>query len=153
MLTQCCRPESIGEGNYRLFVSDEFEGADPDLVARINKVTRELNEIALELAHRAGWKKRRTGGYGSAEVREHVRSSLSTSRTTTSTSNSAMQNQTSTHLPRHITNPNPAAPVPTKQTSVVTIPHTPRVFGVEQKKIESFIRALMYVFPFRSSKH
>jgi hypothetical protein len=60
MLTRRRRPESIGEGNHPLFVSDEFKNADPDLVARINKVTRELNDIALELAHRAAWRYKAT---------------------------------------------------------------------------------------------
>ena len=61
------RPESIGEGTRRLYTSDKLKKADPDLVARINLVTQELEDIACELAHRAGrktnrQKKRRTDG-------------------------------------------------------------------------------------------
>jgi hypothetical protein len=154
MSTQFCRPESIGEGNHRLFVSDEFKNADPDLVARINKVTRELNDIALELAHRAGWevqgrKKRRTDGSdGSEEAQEHARPSLSTN----STSNSSTQSPASMPLPNHIANSDPSGsstPVPTKDAVAVTTPPTSTLFGMEQKKITSVVSALMYVLPFR----
>jgi hypothetical protein len=153
MLTQCRRPESIGEGNHRLYVSDEFKNADPDLVARINKVTQELNEIALELAHRAGWevqgrKKRRTDGSNkSVEVQEHARPSLSTN----STSNTSTQNQASIHPPNHIMTSNPVGNStlgPTKDLMAVTTP-TSTLFGMEQSKIASVVSTLMYVLSFR----
>jgi cell division septation protein DedD len=154
MSIQCRRPESIGEGNHRLYISDDFKNADPDLVARINKAAQELNEIALELAHRGGWevqgrKKRRTDGSdGEAEAQEHASSSLSTN----STSNSSTQSRVSMQLPNHIATPNPAGsstPVPTKDTVAVTTPPTSTLFGMEQKKIASVVSALMYVLPFR----
>jgi hypothetical protein len=159
-LTRCRRPESIGEGNHRLYVSDEFKNADPDLVARINKVAQELNDIALELARRAGWeiqghKKRRTdGSNGSAAAQEQERPSLSTNPTSASCStsrNPAPQHQASTPLFNHITTPNPTGsltPKPTKETAVVTIPPMSKLFGMEQNKITSVVRALMYVLPF-----
>jgi CCR4-NOT transcriptional regulation complex NOT5 subunit len=154
MSTECRRPESIGEGNHRLYISDDFKNADPDLVARINKATQELNEIALELAHRAGWevqdrKKRRTDGSdGSAEAQEHPRPSLSTN----ATSNSSTQNRASMQLPNHIASSNPSGsstPVPTKDTVAVTTPPTSTPFGMEQSTIASVVSALMYVLPFR----
>jgi len=147
----CHRPESIGEGNRRLYLSDEFKDADPDLAARINKVTQELNDIAVELARRAGWevqsrKKRRSDdSKKSPEVPEQARSTPCTS----STSISSTQNQTLTQRPNHTAIPNPAensSPVPTKETALVTTPPMSKLLGMDRNKIESFVRALMYVF-------
>jgi hypothetical protein len=53
------RPESIGEGFHRLYLSNDFKTADADLTERINQVTRELEAIALELASCAGHVSRR----------------------------------------------------------------------------------------------
>jgi hypothetical protein len=49
VLTLHHRPESIGEGFHRLYLSNDFKTADADLTERINQVTRELEAIALEL--------------------------------------------------------------------------------------------------------
>ena len=53
-LTRYSRPENIGEGFHRLYMSNDFKTADAELTERINHVARELDAIALELARRAG---------------------------------------------------------------------------------------------------
>jgi hypothetical protein len=153
MLTQRHRPEGIGEGNHHLYVSDEFNNVDPSLLARIDKVTRELNDIALDLAHRAGLevrsrKKRRPDGASPSLSTSPASASCSTSR------NSVTQNQASTQMPNHIATPNINPPgsstsVLTQEPAPVATPPTSKPFGMEKKKVASIVRALMYVVPFR----
>jgi hypothetical protein len=53
-LREWLRPESVGGGHHRDYLSPDFKNADPELRARIDRVTRELAAIALKLAQNAG---------------------------------------------------------------------------------------------------
>jgi hypothetical protein len=44
------RPETVGEGNHRFFMSDSFRNADPSLAERISK---DLNAAAIQFAGRS----------------------------------------------------------------------------------------------------
>ena len=153
------RPESIGEGTRRLYTSDKLKKADPDLVARINLVTQELEDIARELAHRAGrktnrHKKRRTDGPNeSRDSTEHARSSshMGVSHSLEVHDITPAGDHTSTPRPGHDPIPVIAGSsssgilVPPNGTDGVTAVSSSKQPLMEQRLIEKAVRSLLFV--------
>ena len=165
-MTTYHRPESIGEGICRLYISDKFKNADPDLLWRVNHVAQELEDIALELAQRAGYKvnrrkRQRTNGLDgpigaghqatpSVPLGDSTSHLMSTHPTASGITPPG--DQTSTHPSHNDTVPNSGGASssgvsgPPEESADVTIPSS-KQFGTEQSEIESIVRALVYVRP------
>jgi hypothetical protein len=162
-LTIYHRPESIGEGICRLYISDKFKNADPDLLRRVNHVAQELEDIAFELAQRAGYKVHRrkrqrtnaldgpTGAGHQATPSVPPGDSTSHLMSTNSTASGIMppENQTSTH-PSHndaVLNSGGSSSSDVSGPPDESAIPSSKQFGTEQSEIESIVRALVYVSP------